>query len=807
MANAPMTPEHYTELNCDQWKVDHTCQYLQDEGHGQWVNEFKERKLTGKWLRFLTVDQLEEMGIADLDDRLKVQHSIRKLWELTEQGKVFNDPIHGHMELHPLLVKIIDTPQFQRLRNIKQLGGAYFVYPGASHNRFEHSIGVGYLAGKLVKALHARQPELDITERDILCVQIAGLCHDLGHGPFSHLYDGMFIPKARPGKEWKHENASVQMFDHLVERNGLQQEMERYGLVLPQDQIFIKEMIAGPLKKRQWPYKGRPKDKSFLYEIVANKTNGIDVDKFDYLSRDCYHLGIQNNFDHLRFLKFARVCEVDGQKDLKQICTRDKEVFNLYDLFHTRYSLHRRACQHRVHSIIENMIAEAFVKADEHIKIEGSGGKMFTLSTAIADMEAFTKLTAEEVVIEKVLNSSSKELAESREYLHKIIFEKLSDLLREENSEKLTQEQIDRWRRELAELHAEEVVIEKMLNSSSKKLAKSRQELHEIISKILPKLLREENSEKPTQKQFDHWRKELAELDAEEVVIEKMLNSSSEKLAESREYLNKIISEKLIKFWNQPNSEKPTQKQFDRWRKELAELDAEEVVIEKMLSSSSEKLAESRRELHKIISKILPNLLREENSEKPTQIDRWRKELALENKPDETVVEEILNSFHPRLAEACWILHKIISRKHYRFLGEIQDPDPKQTKLTEAARKKEVAEALQGDELKAEDFEVLFISMDYGMKDEDPVNKMGFYGKDDPSETTEIFKEQASKLLPTCFSETLIRVYCKKTDETSLKAAKQQFANWRKKNAADEEKKSTEEEDDRRSSQGEGQEA
>ena len=55
--------------------------------------------------------------------------------------QVFNDPIHGHIELHPLMVKIIDTPQFQRLRSIKQLGGAYWVFPGASHNRFEHSIG------------------------------------------------------------------------------------------------------------------------------------------------------------------------------------------------------------------------------------------------------------------------------------------------------------------------------------------------------------------------------------------------------------------------------------------------------------------------------------------------------------------------------------------------------------------------------------------------------------------------------------------------------------------------------------------
>ncbi len=55
--------------------------------------------------------------------------------------QVFNDPIHGHIEIHPLMVRIIDTPQFQRLRNIKQLGGCYYVFQGASHNRFEHSIG------------------------------------------------------------------------------------------------------------------------------------------------------------------------------------------------------------------------------------------------------------------------------------------------------------------------------------------------------------------------------------------------------------------------------------------------------------------------------------------------------------------------------------------------------------------------------------------------------------------------------------------------------------------------------------------
>ncbi|XP_047445428.1 deoxynucleoside triphosphate triphosphohydrolase SAMHD1-like [Mugil cephalus] len=353
-------------------------------------------------------------------------------------GKVFNDPIHGHVELHPLLVKIIDTPQFQRLRNIKQLGGGYFVYPGACHNRFEHSIGVAYLAEELAKALQSRQPELNITDRDILCVQIAGLCHDLGHGPFSHLFDGRFIPEALGNRDWKHEDASIEMFDHLVESNNLKEVMESYGLVLPDDQLFIKEMINGSLKDPQaaqaeWPYKGRTRDKSFLYEIVSNKRNGIDVDKFDYFARDCHHLGIQNNFDHWRFIKLARVCEAQGGK---QICSRDKEVSNLYNMFHTRNYLHRRAYQHRVKVNIEIMIKDAFMKANDHIKIRGSNGKMFKLSEAKDDMEAYSKLT--DHLFDNILYSESKEESKgeskestnlAREILHRIVSRKLYKLV------------------------------------------------------------------------------------------------------------------------------------------------------------------------------------------------------------------------------------------------------------------------------------------------------------------------------------------------------------------------------------------
>ncbi|KAG6938934.1 SAM and HD domain containing deoxynucleoside triphosphate triphosphohydrolase 1, partial [Chelydra serpentina] len=452
------------------WGTEQVCDFLCRNGFSEpgLLRRFRENQITGAVLPYLTKSELKDLGVGPLDLRLKLLVCLQKLEQNhADIMKVFNDPIHGHIEIHPLLVRIIDTPQFQRLRYIKQLGGTYYVFPGASHNRFEHSLGVGYLAGCLVRALHERQPELEINQRDILCVQIAGLCHDLGHGPFSHMFDGRFIPLARPGLKWKHETASVQMFEHLITSNGLENVMEDYGFVLKEDMDFIKEQIGGPLdttpRRGLWPYRGRPEEKSFLYEIVANKRNGIDVDKWDYFARDCHHLGIQNNFDYKRFLKFARVCEV---KNKKHICTRDKEVGNLYDMFHTRNCLHRRAYQHKVGNIIETMITDAFLKADPYIKIEGTGGKHYKISTAMEDMEAYTKLT--DNIFLEILYSSNKELAEAREILRKIELRDLYKYLGETRSEpgkEITEEQYDRLPADIVASRPKNVLQDVELNA------------------------------------------------------------------------------------------------------------------------------------------------------------------------------------------------------------------------------------------------------------------------------------------------------------------------------------------------------
>lgn len=80
----------------------------------------------------------------------------------------------------------------QRLRGLKQLGVTDMAYMTTTHCRFEHSLGVAHLAETILRNIQRNQPNLDITEKDILCVKVAGLCHDLGHGPYSHVYDGEF---------------------------------------------------------------------------------------------------------------------------------------------------------------------------------------------------------------------------------------------------------------------------------------------------------------------------------------------------------------------------------------------------------------------------------------------------------------------------------------------------------------------------------------------------------------------------------------------------------------------------------------
>lgn len=246
--------------------------------------------------------------------------------------KFIHDSIHDHMEIQPIILQIINTPPFQRLRYLKQLSVTDYVFPSASHTRFEHSIGVSHLASRMIKSIRNKQPELNIDDRDILKVEIAGLCHDLGHGPFSHTFDKFLEDKLGNYQYVHHENRSCMLLEYLVKKYNIE----------------VDDAMLDDIKDLIHP-QGKCNNKPFLYHIISNPSNGIDVDKFDYLKRDTFNLGLKYSIDLDRLIETARVID-------NEICYPEKLLFSISNIFQTRGRLHKEIYNHPIVQAVELMI-------------------------------------------------------------------------------------------------------------------------------------------------------------------------------------------------------------------------------------------------------------------------------------------------------------------------------------------------------------------------------------------------------------------------------------------------------------------
>ncbi|XP_034242466.1 deoxynucleoside triphosphate triphosphohydrolase SAMHD1 isoform X2 [Thrips palmi] len=345
--------------------------------------------------------------------------------EGSKNFKLFQDSVHGVMRFHPLIVKFIDTKVFQRMRNIKQLSTTYLVFPAAAHNRFEHSLGVCYLAGEVMDELEKNSPNVwkeilpDPKESEAvkLAIQIAGLLHDLGHGPFSHTWE-VFVQAC--GGDWDHEHTSCALIDLMIWKSEDGKEpiqrddnLTELGWLFKAEfnEVnkyiqFIKDVIIGVTQD-----KIKEPKRAFLYQVVANKFNDIDVDKYDYFLRDAQHLKMNVSFDYQRLIKLCRISYDDNK--MSHIAFRDVEKYSIQGMFRVRADLHIRAYQHRVVKNLEIMLIDALKEADAKYLVRG-----LRLSQVHENPAIFATLT--DSIQELLLYSEEPELESTRELLDRL---------------------------------------------------------------------------------------------------------------------------------------------------------------------------------------------------------------------------------------------------------------------------------------------------------------------------------------------------------------------------------------------------
>ncbi len=187
-----------------------------------------------------------------------------------EEGKAIRDPIWGYIHIPPDFVPLVDAEEFQRLRDISQLGHVLLVYPGARHSRFEHALGVFHIAGKFLKQLLKSPHPPEIDANDVRVLLAASLLHDIGHYPFSHLLEEMqmfFIDHETRGR-------------HIIEDSST--EVHAALLKAGIDSQRVANVI-------DYQTRAIPHRDTRLAHILSGT---LDPDKIDYLLRDARYCGV-----------------------------------------------------------------------------------------------------------------------------------------------------------------------------------------------------------------------------------------------------------------------------------------------------------------------------------------------------------------------------------------------------------------------------------------------------------------------------------------------------------------------------------
>ncbi|MGZ5549601.1 MAG: HD domain-containing protein [Nitrososphaeraceae archaeon] len=245
------------------------------------------------------------------------------------------DPIHKYIRITDLEKKLIDTEVFQRLRKIRQLAGAHLVYPSAQHTRFEHSIGAMHLAGLAAETL------LDkgyITyKEDVESLRIAALLHDIGHGPFSHLFE-----------EVLRENESNKLTHEIIGKKIIKESiiidiLGKYGY----DTDYVCKLSFGESQKMYYD------------EIIAGS---LSADIMDYLPRDSFFTGAEyGKVDYHRLISSLEVLSND------HLGINKSAINSLESMLISRYQMFKAVYFHKTVRAGEVMLLHSLMSADKQL--------------------------------------------------------------------------------------------------------------------------------------------------------------------------------------------------------------------------------------------------------------------------------------------------------------------------------------------------------------------------------------------------------------------------------------------------------
>ncbi len=280
------------------------------------------------------------------------------------------DPVHGYVKMTKVERELVDSPFVQRLRRIHQLAGSYLVYPGAIHTRFEHVIGTMHLAGQIAESL-LRTSDMD--EDLVQEVRIAALLHDVGHGPFSHMYEEVLSGS----DETSHEDIS----QRVIMETTIKDILERNGF--------------SPKKMSEFAI-GRQKSKPpFMNEIIAGS---LSADMMDYLPRDSYFTGVEyGKVDAQRVIDSLHVAG-------GHLVIDDAALYAFEALLLARYEMFKAVYFHRTVRAAEIMLVRSMKLADGALGL-----------TDLSDIQRYLELTDEVVLHWLVsLKAATPELKEAK---------------------------------------------------------------------------------------------------------------------------------------------------------------------------------------------------------------------------------------------------------------------------------------------------------------------------------------------------------------------------------------------------------